>query len=91
MAYARLQQRFDSSDDTLRAMAALRSMRRMGSKITYKALRGRAWDLAPSGAVGDVLRFGSSGSRNDEGQHQVVVVTAWLDGGVVRCACSEEE
>ena len=38
-----------------------------------------------------MLRFGSSGSRNDEGQHQVMVATAWLDGGVVRCACSEEE
>ncbi|OSX72061.1 hypothetical protein BU14_0474s0007 [Porphyra umbilicalis] len=91
MAYASLKQRFDSSDDTLRAMAALRNMWRMRAKITYKALRGRAWGLAPSGAVGVVLRFGSSGSRNDEGQHQVVVATAWLDGGVVRCACSEEE
>jgi len=91
MAYASLKQMFDSSDDKLLTMAALRIMWRTRAKITYKALRGRAWDLAPSGAVGVVLRFGSSGSLNDEGQHQVVVATAWLDGGVVRCACSEEE
>ena len=91
MAYASLKQRFDSSDDTLRAMAALRNMRRMRSKITYKALRGRAWDLAPSGAIGVVLIFGGHGSRSDAGQHQVVVATAWLDGKDVRCACSEEE
>jgi len=91
MAYASLKQSFDSSDDALREMAALRVMRRTRAKITYKALRGRACDIAPSGAVGVVLRFGSSGSRSDEGQYQVVVATTWLDGGVVRCACSEEE
>jgi len=91
MAYASLKQRFDSSDDTLRAMAAIRDMRRNHSRITYRALKSRAWDLAPSGAVGVVLRFGGIGSRNDEGQHQGVVATAWLDGEDVRCACSEEE
>jgi len=91
MAFASLMQRFESSDDTIRAMGALRAMRRAHEKITYKALRGRTWDLAPSGAVGVVLRFGSVGSRNDAEKHEVAVASARLERGDVRCACSEEE
>eukprot|EP00168_Porphyra_purpurea_P019326 TRINITY_DN7642_c0_g1_i1.p1 TRINITY_DN7642_c0_g1~~TRINITY_DN7642_c0_g1_i1.p1 ORF type:complete len:739 (+),score=142.50 TRINITY_DN7642_c0_g1_i1:62-2218(+) len=91
VAYASLKQRFDSSDETIREMAALRGMRLAHKKITCKALRGRTWDHSPSGAVGMVLRFGGIGSRNDAGKHQEVVATAWLEGGDVRCACSEQE
>jgi len=81
MAFASLKHRFESSDDTIRAMAALRAMRRAHEKITHKALRGRTWDLAPSGAVGVVLRFGSVGSRNDAGQHEVVSLPHGSRGG----------
>lgn len=91
MAYNSLAEHFDSSAHTFKCMAALRELRRKHKKITYAALRGRVWDLAPSGAVGVVVRFGGHGSRDSSGQHELVVMTASLKGDEVQCACSLEE
>jgi len=91
MAYQSLTKRFDSSEETFTALSALRSLRRSCKRITYAALRNRAWDLAPSGAIGVVLRFCGIGSRDDKGKHQVLVVSVSLEGEDVVCCCSEEE
>lgn len=38
-----------------------------------------------------VLRFGTKGARNESGQHELLVITAKLDGDSVVCSCSLEE
>jgi len=86
-----LKELFDSSAQTFQSLAGLRQLRRELQGITYKALRGRAWDLAPSGAIGVVLRFGGLGARDGKGQHELLVVTASLVGHNVVTACSAEE
>jgi len=91
MAYQSLTKRFDSSDDTMKALSGLRALRRRYKRITYAALRNRVWDLAPSGAIGVVVKFGGTGSRDNKGKHQVLVATASLAGEDVVCSCSEEE
>jgi len=90
-AHQSLQERFDSSADTFRSMAALRKLRRELDCITYKDLRGRAWDLAPSGAVGVVLRFGGLGARDGKGQHELLVSTASLVRQELVISCSADE
>ena len=91
MAYSNLEERFDGTQEVLRSMTALRVLRRKYKNVTYAALRGRAWNLARSGTVGVVLKFGSAGARNAQGQHEILVVTASLEGGDVACSCSEDE
>lgn len=86
-----LKQLFDSTTQTFQSLAGLRQLRRSLERITYKALRGRAWDLAPSGAIGVVLRFGGLGARNGKGQHELLVVTASLVELDLVVACSAEE
>lgn len=90
-AYQSLKERFDSSNDIFRSIAALRKLRRELSCITYKALRDRAWDLAPSGAVGVVLRVGGLGARDGKGQHELLVTTAALVRQKLVVSCSADE
>eukprot|EP00168_Porphyra_purpurea_P017124 TRINITY_DN5789_c0_g1_i1.p1 TRINITY_DN5789_c0_g1~~TRINITY_DN5789_c0_g1_i1.p1 ORF type:complete len:413 (-),score=62.06 TRINITY_DN5789_c0_g1_i1:1422-2660(-) len=91
MAYRNLEKRFDGSQQVFRSMAALRMLRRKYKHVTYATLRGRAWDLAPSGAIGVVLKFGGVGPRNAQGQHEIFVAAVSLTEGEIACACSEEE
>ncbi|OSX80078.1 hypothetical protein BU14_0060s0043 [Porphyra umbilicalis] len=91
MANESLSERFDSSERVFLSLAALRKLRMEYNHITYKALHGRVWDLAPSGAIGVVLCFSALGSRDHNGQHQLLVATASLEGGEVVVTGSEEE
>eukprot|EP00168_Porphyra_purpurea_P019251 TRINITY_DN7587_c0_g1_i1.p2 TRINITY_DN7587_c0_g1~~TRINITY_DN7587_c0_g1_i1.p2 ORF type:complete len:248 (-),score=50.03 TRINITY_DN7587_c0_g1_i1:279-1022(-) len=86
-----LKQLFDSSAQTFQSLAGLRQLRRELRGITYRALRSRAWDLAPSGAIGVVLKFGGLGARNGKGQHELLFATASLVGRKVVIACSADE
>jgi len=91
-AYRNLQERFDGSDEVFLSMTGLRQLRRKYKNVTYAGMRGRAWDLGPSGSIGVVLKFGSSGPRNAHGQHEILVVTASLtEAEDIVCACSEDE
>jgi len=92
IAYRNLQERFDASDEGFLSIAGLRRLRRKYKNVTYAALLGRAWALAPSGAIGVVLKFGGRGPRNAQGHHEILVVTASLtcEGDIVS-ACSAEE
>lgn len=77
-AYRSLQERFHGSDVVFLSMTGLRQLRRKYKNVTYAGMRGCAWDLGPSGTIGIVLKFGSSGPRNTHGQHEILVVTASL-------------
>ena len=91
MANESLSEPFDSSERVFLSLAALRKLRMEYDHITYKALHGRVWNPAPSGAIGVVLCFSAPGSRDKNGQHQLLVATASLEGEEVVFTCSEEE
>jgi len=91
IAYQSLTKRFDSSEETFTAHSALRSLRRRYKRITSAALRNRARDLAPGGAIGVVLKSFGTGSRDDKGKHQVLVISVSLEGENWVCCCSEEQ
>lgn len=91
MAYRSLTERFESSERTFEALTALRRLRRQHEKITYAAMHNRVWDLAPSGAIGVVVRFGGYGARDSSGRHELVVLTASLKEDEVLYSCSLEE
>eukprot|EP00168_Porphyra_purpurea_P021381 TRINITY_DN9498_c0_g1_i1.p2 TRINITY_DN9498_c0_g1~~TRINITY_DN9498_c0_g1_i1.p2 ORF type:complete len:231 (-),score=45.17 TRINITY_DN9498_c0_g1_i1:244-936(-) len=89
-AHENLKNLFDESDVAGVDMVGLRNLRHR-SKISYAALNGRAWDIAPIGSVGVLVKFGSTGSRDDHGRHVCVAVeTSFTAAGIV-CACSAGE
>eukprot|EP00170_Pyropia_yezoensis_P004061 contig_16701_g4072 len=90
-AYRSLREHYDSSELTFHALAQLKVLRRKYERITYAGMRNRVYDLAPSGAIGVVVRFGGQGSRDGDGNHQVVVITVSLVEDRLVCACSAEE
>eukprot|EP00168_Porphyra_purpurea_P019039 TRINITY_DN7402_c0_g1_i1.p1 TRINITY_DN7402_c0_g1~~TRINITY_DN7402_c0_g1_i1.p1 ORF type:complete len:145 (+),score=28.13 TRINITY_DN7402_c0_g1_i1:584-1018(+) len=73
-----LMERSDSSIQTLQSLTGLQQVRRRLKNITYKAVRGSAWELAPSDAVGVVLGFSGLGARDGREQHGLLVATASL-------------
>jgi len=91
-AYMNLGDLFMHEDINDVDMAALGLLRFKYKQLTDVALLTRAWSLAPSGTVGALLKFGSGGSRDDDGRHLCVGVNAELsEKAVVVCTCSEYE
>ena len=73
-------------------LAGLKMLRFNFARVSDPALRRRAWDLSPVGSIGALLKFGSSGSRDDQGRHQCVAVEAtWTAESGIVCSCSEAE
>lgn len=90
-AYTSLKENFDSSELTFQALSQLKVLRRQYERITYAGMRNRVYDLAPSGAIGVLVRFGGQGSRDGDGNHMVVVITVSLIEDQLEGACSTEE
>jgi len=90
-AYLNLSELFDPSELINVNLEELRNLRHKLSTVTYKALRTRAWDLSRSGAVGVLVKYGTGGSRDDQGRHLAVAVVASLKNNRVVCTCSEAE
>lgn len=91
MVYGSLQENFDSTELTFHTMAQLKKLRRKHERIKYAGMRNRVWDLAPSGAIGVVLRFGSQGAGDGDGNHQVLIIMVSLVEDRLVCTCSAEE
>lgn len=90
-AFLNLTELIDPEDASYVDIEGLQNLRHSLSKVTDQALSTKAWDLSRSGSVGVLLKFGSSGSRDDEGRHLAVAVEATLTSNGVRCACSTAE
>lgn len=90
-AFFNLTELIDPEDASYVDIEGLQNLRHSLSKVTDQALSTKAWDLSRSGSVGVLLKFGSSGSRDDEGRHFAVAVEATLASNGVRCACSTAE
>lgn len=90
-AFLNLTELFEPEEASYVDLEGLCSLRHSLAKVTDRALSTKAWDLSRSGSIGVLLKYGSSGSRDDEGRHLAVAVEATLaDKGVV-CACSAAE
>ena len=91
-AFFNLTQLFLPADAAGVDMAGLKNLRFEYAGVSDPALRRRAWDLSSVGSVGVLLKFGTNGSRDDQGRHQCVAVEAsWTPELGVSCACSEVE
>jgi len=91
-AYFNLTRLFLPEDAAGVDLAGLRDLRYKFARVSDPALRRRAWDLSPVGSVGALLKFGTNGSRDDQGRHQCVAIEAtWTAESGVTSACSEAE
>lgn len=90
-AFLNLTELFEPEEASHVDLEGLRNLRHSLYKVTDQALSATAWDLSRSGSVGFLLKYGSGGSRDDEGRHLAVAVEATWTSKDILCACSPAE
>ena len=89
-----LRENYETDAVAAREMVGLEALR-LGTGVSKKALRTRAWSLARSGAVGVLLKLGHSKSRADACKQHTVAVSVSLEStnghNRLVCACSGPE
>lgn len=90
-AFLNITELFEPEDASHVDLEGLCNLRHSLSKVTDQVLSAKAWDLSRCGSVGVLLKYGSSGSRDDEGRHLAVAVEATLTSKGILCACSAAE